>query len=436
MTPSARLSAAIEVLDAILARHRPAADALADWGRAHRFAGSGDRAAIGNLVFDALRKKSSLAWRMGSDTPRAVLLGLIGFEWESPAALDRLASGERFAPAPLTDDERAALARTNAFAGAPAHVRGDYPDWLDSGLARVFGEARAAEGAAMAERAPIDLRVNTLKSDRAKALAALEPFHAAPTPIAPTGIRIAPGKGAQRSPNIEVEAAYQKGFVELQDEGSQLAALLAGAEPGEQVADLCAGGGGKTLALAAAMENRGQLYAWDDDRHRLAPIYQRLERAGVRNAQVKRGGDEKELAPLDGKMDRVVLDVPCSGTGAWRRRPDAKWRIREKAVPERMAEQDAILARGARLVRPGGRLVYITCSLLAEENEDRVAAFLGSEAGRGFVAVDPAPEWRRLVGGTPPAPPQGVAGLVPSVRLSPRATQTDGFFVCVMERGR
>ena len=434
MTPAARLSAAIEVLDDILARHRPAGDALADWGKAHRFAGSGDRAAIGNLVFDALRRKASLAHVMGTDAPRALVLALYARHWEDLPALERLASGERFAPAPLSEDERAALARPDPLADAPAHVRGDYPQWLDESLARVFGEARAAEGAAIAERAPIDLRVNTLKADRAKVLAALEPFGAAPAPLSPTGVRIAPGRGPARSPNIEVEAAYQKGLVELQDEGSQLAALIADAHGGEQVADLCAGGGGKTLALAAAMENRGQLYAWDEDRHRLAPIYQRLERAGARNVQVKRGGDERELEALEGRMDRVVLDVPCTGTGAWRRRPDAKWRIREKALPERMAEQDAILTRGARLVRPGGRLVYITCSLLAEENEDRVRAFLESAAGAAFAPVGLAADWRRLVGGAPPAIPAGVAGLVPSIRLSPRATGTDGFFVCVLER--
>jgi 16S rRNA (cytosine967-C5)-methyltransferase len=434
VTPAARLSAAIEVLADIEARRRPAADALADWGKAHRFAGSGDRAAIGNLVFDALRRKASLAWAAGEDTPRPLVLALVARHWADLAELDRLASGERFAPAPLTEAERAALSRPDPLEGAPPHVVGDTPEWADAALARVFGEARAEEGRALAERAPVDLRVNTLKSDRARALAALEPLGAAATPLSPVGLRIAPGRGPARSPHVEAEAAYQKGWVELQDEGSQIAAILADARPGEQVADPCAGGGGKTLALAAAMENRGQLWAWDEDRHRLAPIFQRLERAGARNVQVKRGGDPSELAALRGRMDLVVLDVPCSGSGAWRRRPDAKWRMRESALPQRMAEQDAILTLGAGLVRPGGRLAYVTCSLFAEENEDRVLAFLSSEAGRGFAAADPAPVWRRLLGGEPPSTPAGVAGLVPSVRLSPRSTGTDGFFVALLAR--
>lgn len=434
MTPSARLSAAIEVLDALEARHRPAAEALADWGKAHRFAGSGDRAVIGNLVFDTLRRRASLGWTAGAQTGRALVAALIGRHWATPEEAARLFSGERFAPAPLTPTETAALARPDPLADAPAHVRADLPAWVMPALERVFGEGAIAEGAALAERAPIDLRVNTLKADRARMLKALEPFHATPAPIAPTGVRIAAGIGPARSPNIEVEATYQKGQIELQDEGSQIAALLAGALPGEQVADLCAGAGGKTLALAATMENSGQLYAWDDDRHRLAPIYQRLERAGVRNAQVKRGGDAAELAPLAGRMDRVVLDVPCTGSGAWRRRPDAKWRIRESALGERIAEQDAILAKGAALLRPGGELVYITCSLLAEENEDRIAAFLAGPAGRGYGAVDLRPRWRSLFGIDAPPLPMGVRGG-PGLRLSPKATGTDGFFVAVMRRG-
>jgi 16S rRNA (cytosine967-C5)-methyltransferase len=282
-------------------------------------------------------------------------------------------------------------------------------------------------------RAPIDLRVNTLRADRARALAALASFGAQPTPISPTGIRIPAGSGAQRSPNVEVEMPFQKGWIELQDEGSQIAALLAGASPGEQVADLCAGGGGKTLALAARMENKGQLYAWDEDRHRLAPIFTRLDRAGARNVQVKRGGDRAALDALASKMDRVVLDVPCTGSGAWRRRPDAKWRIKEKAIETRIAEQDAILDLGADLVRPDGELVYITCSLLAEENEDRIDAFVNRQAG-AFEPVDLRPRWRTLLGGNAPNLPQGLASRLASIRLSPRSTGTDGFFIAALRR--
>jgi 16S rRNA (cytosine967-C5)-methyltransferase len=433
MTPAARLSAAIEVLADLGQRPRPASEGLADWGKAHRFAGSGDRAVIGNLVFDALRRRASLAWRMDDESPRAAVLALVAFHWSNAAEVQRLCDGSRFAPEPLSEPERRALTASRDLAYAPDHVRADAPDWVVARAKRVWGEGAVDELAALSLRAPMDLRVNTLKCDRARALRALEPLGIVPGAISPTALRIPAPVGPARAPNVEVEEAYQKGWVELQDEGSQVAALLAGAEPGEQVADLCAGGGGKTLALAATMENTGQLWAWDADKHRLAPIFQRLERAGARNVQVKRGGDVGELDGLAGRMDRVVLDVPCTGTGAWRRHPDTKWRLKEKALAERMAAQDAILARGAGLVRRGGTLVYVTCSLLAEENEDRVEAFLATLAGARFAPVDLAPRWRRLFGSEAPPLAVGLAG--PGLRLTPRGQGTDGFYVCLLREG-
>ncbi len=434
MIPAARLAAAIEVLDTIETHHRTAADALADWGKSHRFAGSGDRAALGNLVFDALRHKAMLAHRMGSASPRALILGLAAFIWHTPQEAEQLFSGEGHAPAVLTDEERAALAAPEPDAAhIPAHILGNYPEWLDPSFARLYGEGRAAMGQALSQRAPVDLRVNTLKADRAKVRHELERFGVQLGSIAPTALRIEASSGAQRTPNVEVEAGFQKGWFEIQDEGSQICALLSGVKAGEQVADLCAGGGGKTLALAALMDNKGQIFAWDRDRHRLAPIFTRLERAGVRNAQVKRAGDEQELAQFNGRIDCVVLDVPCTGTGSWRRRPDAKWRLKEKALQDRLTEQAAILARGAQLVAANGRMVYITCSLLAEENEDQIMRFLASRAGGGFVPADMNQIWRTALGTQPPLAPEGVAQL-PGLRLSPRTTGTDGFYICVLEK--
>lgn len=433
MTPAARHEAAIAVLADILTRHRPASEALADWGKAHRFAGSGDRNAIGTLVFDVLRKRSSLAWRIGGDTPRDLVLALAAFENGTPEAAARLFAGERFAPQALSADEEARLAAPRSLDDADEPIRGDYPAWLDERLARVYGEGRAGEVAAMSQRAPLDLRVNTLKSDRAHMLAHLAAYGAGPGRFAPAAIRIPAPQGSARAPHIESEAAYQKGQIEIQDEGSQIAALLADARPGMQVADLCAGGGGKTLALAASMENRGQLYAWDADRHRLAPIHQRLERAGVRNCQVLAPGNPAVLEDLQGRLDRVVLDVPCTGSGTWRRRPDAKWRLRETAISVRVSEQDAILHHAARLLKPGGELVYITCSLLAEENEERIAAYLCTEPGRAFAPVDHTARWRRLMGGEPPAQPPAFDHFS-GLRLSPKASQTDAFYVCALQK--
>ena len=286
MTPSARISASIEILADIDARHRPATDALKEWGLAHRFAGSGDRAAIAGLVYDALRRKASAAFLMQDASARAVVIGMLRLERGlDVAAINTLFNGSRFAPSPLTEAETAALAQGSP-APAPPYVAGDYPEWLDPYFERMFGAERAEEGAALAHRAPLDLRVNALVADRDKAAAALAHLAPAPTPWSPLGLRLTPTPEA-KSPAIQSEPAFLKGMVEVQDEGSQLATLLTGAKAGEQVVDLCAGAGGKTLALAAMMENRGQIYATDLDKRRLAPIHARLERAGARNVQVR-----------------------------------------------------------------------------------------------------------------------------------------------------
>jgi 16S rRNA (cytosine967-C5)-methyltransferase len=434
MTPSARLSAAIEVFAEIEARRRPAADALKDWGLSHRFAGSGDRAAIAGLVYDALRRKSSSAWLMGNENPRAVLLGMLrrerGLDTDAIAAL---CNSGRYAPSPLTNEETAALA-TGALAGAPAYVEGDYPQWLDANLQRVFGDERAAEGAALASRAPLDIRVNTLATERDEALAKLQHLNAAPTRWSPIGIRMRLAAEA-KSPAIHAEPLFIKGQIEIQDEGSQLAALLADAKPGEQVVDLCAGAGGKTLALAAAMENRGQIYATDLDKRRLAPIHARLERAGARNVQVRtptgRGAGTDVLADLAGRADLVMIDAPCTGTGAWRRNPDAKWRIRPGAVAERIKEQQAVLERAALLAKPGGRIAYVTCSVLPEENNDQVGAFLARHSE--FSVENPADAVKAL---GERAYLFARAALISDegLLMTPRRTETDGFFVSVLRR--
>src|SRR5690606_37295617 len=278
-----------------------------------------------------------------------------------------------FAPQPLTDDE-IRQAKTRGLDEAPAEVCADVPDWCAPLLKDAFGDDWVAEAAGLAARPPLDLRVNTLKAEREKVLAELSGMQAAPTAIAPQGIRIPPIDGSGRHPNVQAEPAFQKGWFEVQDEGSQIAARLAGARPGDQVLDFCAGAGGKTLAISAMMENRGQIHAYDADRQRLAPIFDRLKRAGCRNVQVI--AETEALAPLEGRMDIVLVDAPCTGPGTWRRRPDAKWRLTPQQLDTRMAEQSAILDSASRYVKPGGRIAYITCSIFDEENGSQVEAFL------------------------------------------------------------
>lgn len=429
MRPAGRLSAAIEVLGEIEVRKRPAAETLKDWGIAHRFAGAGDRAAIGNLVFDALRVRASSAFLMQDDGPRALALKALVSRWgESVEAVAALCDGSRFAPEPLSAAEKAGLGRSLPE-DAPEPVRGNYPDWLEPEFARAFGALAAEEGAGLATRAPVDLRVNRLKATREKVEKALARDGAVPTPYSPFGLRIAAKEGPARSPHVEASAAHGKGWFEVQDEGSQLSMLMAGAAPKMQVLDLCAGAGGKTLGLAAEMENSGQLYAYDADRHRLRPIFERLVRAGARNAQVLDAGDEAAVAPLAGKMDLVVIDAPCTGTGVWRRHPDSKWRLSPSMLETRCAEQFSVLETGAPLVKPSGRLCYITCSVLPPENDDQVAAFL--QRHPSFCLLDWRPAWETATG---QAVPMFEGGAEHGFLMSPRRCGTDGFFVALMQR--
>ena len=421
-----RLSAAIEILHDIETRHRPAAEALRDWGLSHRFAGAGDRAAIGNFVYDALRRRRAAAWIFDSDTPRALAFG--GFLLESgiaPEALNAAFTDDRFAPPPLSGAE---LDRLRARLGEdlPNGTRANAPEWCEPLIRTVFGADWVTEAAALAERPPLDMRANTLKASREKVLAALARNGAAASRIASAGMRIAPVTGDRRHPNVQAEPAFRKGWFEVQDEGSQIVTELAGAAPGEQVLDFCAGAGGKTLAMSAMMDNRGQIHAHDADKQRLAPIFERLKRAGCRNAQGI--AEEERLAPLLGRMDLVLVDAPCTGSGTWRRRPDAKWRLTRQQLEARMGEQSAILDAASRYVRPGGRLAYITCSIFGEENAAQAEAFLARNPG--FRLADHDALWR----GRFPAH-AGAARIDGGITLAPATTGTDGFYFACFERG-
>ena len=242
-------------------------------------------------------------------------------------------------------------------------------------------------------------------------------------------MRIQPGEDG-RGPAVQSEPEFIKGWIEIQDEGSQIAALLSGVKPDEQVVDLCAGGGGKTLALAAMMDNHGQLYATDSDARRLAPIHERVTRAGIRNVQIRTPRAKADaVADLDGKIDCVVVDAPCTGIGTWRRNPDAKWRLRPGSLDVRRKEQAVVLDRAGALVKSGGRIVYITCSILPEENDDAISDFLAR--ANGFAPVPVAEVLKSA----------GLENLAPLVRttqhglqMTPLKTGTDGFYVAVLRK--
>jgi 16S rRNA (cytosine967-C5)-methyltransferase len=280
---------------------------------------------------------------------------------------------------------------------------------------------------AFTKRPPVDLRVNTLKSNQGKVAKALSKTNAKPTEIARNGLRIEAGTGASRQPNVQADGAFQKGWFEVQDEGSQIVAALVFARPGEQVLDFCAGAGGKTLALAASMENKGQIHAYDANKHRLKPIFERTKRAGIRNAQIH--SPDSDMSDLVGAMDRVVVDAPCTGTGTWRRHPHAKWKLTKEQLEQRLTEQEEALSEAAPFVKVGGYLIYITCSVLPEENENQVQAFITDNPEFELLSVGEV--WQDLFGFDKLQP---WSSDMKTVTLTPASTNTDGFYFAVMAK--
>ncbi len=435
MTPGARLAAAIDILDQLHAEKLPA-DAVAEkYFRSRRYAGSKDRRAVTERVFSVLRHRARLDWwcarideslRPGG-RPR-VLADLALADGLGKTEIAELFSGEGYAPAALTARETKLL---DGFTGQqinhadmPDFVAHEFPAWIAGSLRDLYGERLGEEMDALNGQAPLDLRVNTLQGDCARALTLLknDKIDADPTPYSPVGLRV------HCRANLANTTAYKGGFVEVQDEGSQLLALVTGARPGMKVIDFCAGAGGKTLAMAAAMKDQGEIIACDVDAKRLKPITARLKRARVSIAETRLlmvGGDPW-LRDHENSADVVFADVPCSGSGRWRRRPGARWQFSGRDLLDLVKIQQRIITEVVRLVKPGGRLVYATCSILTEENERQVDRLLDWFPGE-YRVVPIAEAWADALGSDCPC--QG-----PYLRLTPARHGTDGFFAAVLER--
>ena len=433
MRDGGRIAAAAQVLEDVLDRRQPVKSAVRDWGKKNRYAGAKDRAWISGLVLDALRRRNSVTRAMDSEAPRSLVIGTLAHVWNwDVGRIDRVFD-EEHAPSPLTLDERERLVMA-PDPTAPAHVRGDFPAWMEPHLERAFGEEAVIEAQTMAVRASVDLRVNTLKTDMERAEKALKTVKAVPSKLVRHAFRIPAPDPSVKSGAVESIPAYSKGWVEVQDIGSQIAAAAANATPGMQILDYCAGGGGKSLAMAAAMNNQGQIYAYDIDGRRLSAIIPRLKRAGIRNVQLRHPQEEVGLDDLKDSMDLVVIDAPCSGVGTWRRRPDAKWRLTEKALERRMEEQASVLENASVFVKPGGQLLYVTCSFLKEENEDQVSRFLKTQ--KQFVQSDTFENLQQS-GLLTEAGLQELKACrltCGALRLTPRTSQTDGFYIAVLRR--
>lgn len=441
MTPAARVQARIEVLEAILAGEAPADRVLGDYTRARRYMGSKDRRAVVAGTYDVLRHRARLAWWCGrvfkddtAPTSRSLTIAALALLEGLPGAgIAALFDGSAYHPAPLSEAEQG-LARDLdgqdlAHEAQDQATRLEMPDWLRPHLEAAFGTDLESEMAALNREAPTDLRVNTLKADREAARAALaaEGIAAAPLAVAPLALRL-----EARAP-IQNTRAFREGLIEVQDAGSQIAAHLTAVAPGMAVADLCAGAGGKTLALAAAMENRGRLVALDIDQARLDRAATRLRRAGATlvERQVLRGTDWLEAQA--GRFDRVLVDAPCSGSGAWRRDPFARWQVNAERLARYGQAQADSLGAAAGLLAPDGRLIYVTCSLLPEENEVRLEAFLRTRSD--FTLLPAERVWQETLGRLGAAPPRPAPFAERFLRLTPARHGTDGFFVAILERG-
>ncbi len=432
MTPAGRLAAAIEVLEAIEASGRPADQVASFYFKSRRYIGAKDRRAVTETVWRVLRRKARLNWwleRISPDQTDArarVLADMVIDGGQLPD--DELFQGPHAAPKPDAEDRKILerLRQEPLFhRDQPAWVRGEYPEWLEDRLIATFGDQLPGQMGAMREEAGIDLRVNTLKATREQAVAALakQGVQTTPTKLSPIGLRL-----SKRIALVEVPA-WRDGLIEIQDEGSQLVALLADARPGMAVVDYCSGAGGKTLAMAATMENKGRIVACDVAEWRVDKAGPRLRRADVNNVtrRVITGQSDKWIKRNAGAFDRVLVDAPCSGSGTWRRNPDAKWQMTPQDLAEVVASQSVILDSASRLVKAGGRLIYATCSILAEENEDQIAKFLDRHP-----EFKPIPVTEVWPGFSPDPCP--VAG--PWLRLSPLEHGTDGFFAAVLEKNQ
>jgi len=431
LTPSARLAAAIEVIDQVGTARGPADEVLKAWGKAHRFAGSKDRKALAEIVYSAFRARARSAWALEAEDGRALVLGAL--RWSDHLAVDEISalfSGEGHAPPPLSCEEQRQLADPSAE--LPEWAEAGVPAWIAERLEARFGATWRDEArAAILPRAPVDLRVNTLCGDVDGALRLLahEEIRPERTPLSTLGLRLPPAFAR----DVQTLRAFTSGWIEVQDEGSQVVAALAGARPGETVVDYCAGGGGKTLALGAALAGRGRLIASDVNGRRLAAMGERLGRAGV-TAEVRRlGPDGEGMEGLEGVADLVFVDAPCSGSGTWRRHPESAWRLTPEAVDRLAALQIAILAHAAGLVRPGGRLVYVTCSLLAEENEAVAERFAADHPMFRPAPIAEAVATPALTD-TARARLADLAGGGHSLQLTPNSTATDGFFAALFQR--
>ena len=424
MKPAAQIQAAIELLDVIIEEKRPADRLMAQYFRDHRYIGSKDKLAISTWVYLALRQYASLVWRAEQCnlTPTARRIFLVAAKL-AQQPIKEWFSGEQYCPRELDQNERHALPKIPGvdMTEAPLWVQLNIPEWLMPQLQASLGERFQTEMQVLQEQASVDIRCNLLKASREQVKTELlaQGMEAVETSVSPWGLRF------DKRHALFNQNAFKQGWFEMQDEGSQLLALVTQVQPGDKVVDFCAGAGGKTLAMGAMMQNKGVVHACDVHSKRLENLSKRAKRAGVHNIQVHLMSSERDkwVKRQVGRMDVVLIDAPCTGTGTWRRSPDAKWNLQAEDVQNLQTLQHAILESAARLVKPGGKLFYATCSLLQEENEQQIERFLSENKEFAIMPIelDAAHSSRYELAGH-------------QLRTYPAQSEMDGFFVAAMQR--
>lgn len=435
MTPGARYSAVINLYDMVMEAGKPADQILHLYFRQRKFIGSKDRRFISEAMYTLLRHYGRLTWwaerlNVTPDGRHMVLIWLRVAQQRPMNDIYDLFDGGGYSPDTLKIREKDILEPLHNAdfmpKDMPEHIRMECPDWAYPSLKKLFGDDFDAEMSAMQEEAPLDMRVNTLKSDRAVVMKTLKKdgFDVLETAISPIGLRV------RGRPAFSAHPLYKDGVMEVQDEGSQILSLACGAKPGEWVVDFCAGAGGKTLALAAQMKNKGRLWACDVEERRLENSRKRLRRAGVHCVEMKVIDDEDDdwVRKHKYKADCVMIDAPCSGVGTWRRNPFMRWQKLGLGLKTLVDLQQRILQSASRMVKPGGRLIYATCSLLPEENQNQVDAFLAKNPD--FTAEPLSVNWQA----SGYVLPEGVDLSQSSLQLTPYTHETDGFFVSAMRR--
>ncbi len=426
MKTEARIQSTIELINEILSTPSVPADSLiSTYFKNRRFIGGGDRRFITEFTYQIIRHYPKLQWFWPNLTGRKAILTYLRINAkETPTQIAALFTGEKFCPDPLTEGEQKYLASLTHTLKLPPWVELCVPEWIFPYFERLFGDYSHKELSALNEQAPLDLRVNTLKSTRDVVLKQLtaEGLDPKPTTLSPLGIRFS------KRILFPTHPLWQDGTLEVQDEGSQLIALLCNAKPGMAILDYCAGAGGKSLVLAETMKNKGRLVLSDIHGWRLKRAKERLKRAGIHNHEVRHIEDERDwFKGQENRFDCVLVDAPCSGTGTWRRNPDMKIRFKEKDLKELIVKQQEILNAASKFVRPGGFLIYATCSLLREENHQQINQFIEQKPIFSLVPIQEV--WQNSIIDCPCPTTDSM------LQLTPASHQTDGFFVAVLKRG-